>query len=211
MIGIYKITSPSNKVYIGLSKDIESRWKGYSIEKKTLPQQKKLYYSFKKYGIVNHKFEVIEECNIQDLEEREIFYIKLYDSFNLGLNSTRGGNYFWENNIGKIHTSVTINKMKEYWEKNSKPRSKETIEKISLTKRLNPRITTPDMIQNCRNASTTKKPINQLDLEGNFIKEWESINEASRKLNIRNDGISSCLRKKQKTSYGFKWEYKNNL
>ena len=88
--------------------------------------------------------------------------------------------------------------MKEYWVENAKPRSKETIAKISKTKQQNPRITTPEMVEKFRNTSTSKKPISQFDLEGNHIKNFNSINEAARYLNIRNDGISACLRKKQK-------------
>jgi len=207
MIGIYKITSPSNKVYIGLSKDIEARWRGYSIKKKTAPQQPKLYYSFKKYGVKNHKFEVLEECKFEDLSKREIYYIEKYNSVNEGLNVSSGGYNFWEVNVGKKHTKETIAKMKEYWVENAKPRSKETIAKISKTKQQNPRITTPEMVEKFRNTSTSKKPISQFDLEGNHIKNFNSINEAARCLNIRNDGISACLRKKQKTAYGFIWKY----
>jgi group I intron endonuclease len=208
MIGIYKITSPSGKVYIGLSKNIEKRWRGYSTKKKTMPQQRKLYYSFKKYGVENHKFEVLEECKFEELVEKEIYYIKKYDSVEKGLNVSRGGYYFWEVNLGKKHKKSTIVKMKEYWAENAKSRSKETIEKISKTKRENPRETTPEMIKMYRDTSTLKKAILQYDLGGNFIAEYESINEASRKLNIRNDGISACLRKKQKTAYGYIWKYK---
>ena len=49
------------------------------------------------------------------------------------------------------------------------------------------------------------KCINQYDLEGNFIKEWESISEAKR--NIKGD-ISRCLSGGLKTSGGYLWKYK---
>ena len=115
---------------------------------------------------------------------------------------------FWEVNLGKKHKKSTIDKMKEYWAENAKPRSKETIEKISKTKRENPRKTTPKMIQKFRDTSTLKKAIFQYDLDGNFIAEYESINEAARQLGTRNDGISACLRKKQNSSGGYIWKYK---
>jgi len=207
MIGIYKITSPSNKVYVGLSKDIKARWRGYSIKKKTAPQQPKLYYSFKKYGVENHKFEVLEECKFKDLSEREIYYIEKYNSVNEGLNVSSGGYNFWEVNVGKKHKKETIDKMKEYWAENAKPRSKETIAKISKSKQENPRSTTPEMIEKFRKASTSTKSISQFDLEGNHISDFNSINEAARHLNIRNDGVSACLRGKQKTAYGYIWRY----
>jgi len=207
-IGIYKITSPSNKVYIGQSLNIEKRWKGYSVNKKKQKEQTKLFYSFRKYGIRNHKFEIIEKCKIPELNEKEIFWIEYYNSVKIGLNISKGGYYFWEVNIGKKHTKETKEKMREWWAKNKKPRSPKTISKIKETKRKNPRNTTPEMIEVFRQSSTSKKPILQYNLKGELIKEFDSINKASRELKIRNDGISACLRGKQKTAYGYIWKYK---
>ncbi len=49
-------------------------------------------------------------------------------------------------------------------------------------------------------------PILQLDLDGNIIKEWESINLA--KVTLKINGISNVLSKKRKSAGGFKWKYK---
>lgn len=73
MIGIYKITSPSKKIYIGQSIDIERRFYMY----KRLHQCKSqiaLYNSFKKYGAENHKFEVLSECEESELNDKERYY-----------------------------------------------------------------------------------------------------------------------------------------
>lgn len=51
------------------------------------------------------------------------------------------------------------------------------------------------------------KKIMQLDLEGNLIRIWDSIGEASRNLSIANQNISVCLRRKQNKTNGYKWEY----
>ena len=59
--GIYKITSPSGKIYIGQSKDINKRFNLY--KRLQCERQPKLYNSFIKYGTINHKFEVLCECN----------------------------------------------------------------------------------------------------------------------------------------------------
>lgn len=84
MIGIYKITSPKNRVYIGQSINIEYRWKKYkNLECK---KQIGLYNSFLKYNIENHIFEVIEECNIELLNERERYYQDFYNVLKNGLN-----------------------------------------------------------------------------------------------------------------------------
>lgn len=54
------------------------------------------------------------------------------------------------------------------------------------------------------------KPIVQMDLENNIIKEWESIKQVKRELGFNICGIIKCCKKqpKYKTAYGFKWQYK---
>lgn len=76
MIGIYKITSPSGKVYIGQSIDIDKRKNNY--KNLNCKDQPKIYNSLNKYGWLNHKFEVIEECNIEFLNEQEVNWKKYY-------------------------------------------------------------------------------------------------------------------------------------
>lgn len=77
MIGIYKITSPSGKVYIGQSVDIESRIKKYANCNCKL--QVRLYSSIKKYGWENHIFKIIEECSIEELNSRERYWQDQYE------------------------------------------------------------------------------------------------------------------------------------
>lgn len=69
MIGIYKIISPSNKIYIGQSLNIEKRF--YIYKRMHCKKQIRLYASFLKYGVENHTFEVLQECSIEELNERE--------------------------------------------------------------------------------------------------------------------------------------------
>jgi len=72
MIGIYKITSPTNKVYIGQSLDIGKRFNSYkSLHCKSQPI---IYKSLKKYGIDKHKFEIICECEVNELNNKERYY-----------------------------------------------------------------------------------------------------------------------------------------
>lgn len=75
--GIYKITSPSGKIYIGETVNFEKRFKRYNrLECK---RQFKLYNSFLKYGVENHIFEIIEECDITELKCRERYWQDYYD------------------------------------------------------------------------------------------------------------------------------------
>jgi group I intron endonuclease len=86
MIGIYKITSPNNRVYIGQSIDIEKRFRKY--KGLHCKRQIALYNSFLKYGVDKHKFEVITECTIEELNNLERYYQDLHNVLNneCGLN-----------------------------------------------------------------------------------------------------------------------------
>ena len=77
MIGIYKIISPSGKVYVGQSINIESRIKKYASCNCKL--QVRLYSSIKKYGWENHIFEILEECSIEELNSRERYWQDQYE------------------------------------------------------------------------------------------------------------------------------------
>lgn len=77
MIGIYKITNPKGKVYIGQAINIERRFKTYF--KLQCKSQIKLYRSFNKYGVKNHIFEILEECDENQLNNKERYYQDLYD------------------------------------------------------------------------------------------------------------------------------------
>lgn len=108
MIGIYKITNlVNNKSYIGQSIDIDRRFKShknYPLENSNYP----LYRAFRKYGIDNFSFEVLEECSIKELDEKEIYYIKHYDTYNNGYNQTTGGQGNSNNIIKLSYEDVNI-------------------------------------------------------------------------------------------------------
>lgn len=129
--GIYKYTSPSGKIYIGSSKNINKRITHYKSE--SCKNQTKLYNSFKKYGYENHIFEIIEECKFEDLYLKERYYGELFnvlDDNGLNLILPKIG----ENKIGiSEETRLKMSESKK-GDKNvfyGKKHSKETKEKIS--------------------------------------------------------------------------------
>ena len=84
MIGIYKIISPKGRIYIGQSVDIERRFKWH---RNNTPKHKtRLANSLKKYGVDNHLFEVIEQCEVSELNIKERYWQDYYDVLNGGLN-----------------------------------------------------------------------------------------------------------------------------
>ena len=93
VIGIYKITNQKNdKCYIGQSVDISKRWKdhakcGLGID---TPPGNKLYKEMQEDGIWNFSWELLEECPREQLNEKEKYYIELYQSKDYGYNTVRG-------------------------------------------------------------------------------------------------------------------------
>lgn len=101
MIGIYKITNNINKhCYIGQSIHIEKRWEEHKNKYNWQRESNKpLYLAFQKYGLENFTFEIIEECNQEQLNIKEQYWIDYYDSYKNGYNLTCGG----ETNFGENH------------------------------------------------------------------------------------------------------------
>lgn len=118
--GIYKITSPSGKIYIGQSVNILNRF--YRYKSYHCKMQPYLYNSLVKYGAENHRFEILQECELIQLNDLEKYYIELYSSFDKenGLNLKNGGD-----GGGKC-SKVTIERLREShkgqkaWNKNIK-------------------------------------------------------------------------------------------
>lgn len=91
--GIYKITNQTNGMcYVGQSVDTATRWKshakcGLGID---TPQGNKLYAAMIKDGLWNFSFELLEKCSKEQLNEKEKYYIELYQSKDFGYNSSTG-------------------------------------------------------------------------------------------------------------------------
>jgi group I intron endonuclease len=104
VIGIYKITSPSGKVYIGQSWNIIQRWKAYRSSQNN--KQRLLYNSFDKYGKKAHFFEILHELPVDIkqsiFDEYEILYMDFYKSAGIQLlNIREGGSRGLHNDVTK--------------------------------------------------------------------------------------------------------------
>lgn len=100
--GIYKITNKIKNIsYIGQSVDIYYRWEAHKKEayKKESPLYNSyLYRSMRRYGINNFSFEIIEECPSELLNEKEIYWIKHFNTYRNGYNNTLGGDHGYKVN-----------------------------------------------------------------------------------------------------------------
>lgn len=97
--GIYRIVNNINgKCYIGQSTNIQERLKGHyrnyrNYRNCTENEYSKFYEAIYEYDLVNFLTEILEVCEPEELNEKEIYYVKLYDSFNNGYNMTLGGGF----------------------------------------------------------------------------------------------------------------------
>lgn len=92
---IYRIVSPTGRVYIGQTNNFWRRYRTYRNYKtrKDVKTQIKLYRSLVKYGFESHIFEIVTECDPPDLDRWEISFIKKYDATSkANLNCLGGGN-----------------------------------------------------------------------------------------------------------------------
>lgn len=209
MAFIYKITNDVNgKIYIGKTlHNVDKRWKEHiNDSKREHTENRPLYRAMNKYGIDNFHIETIEECSDELVEEREVFWIKEYNSFGKnGYNATIGGDgkpyvhralilWLWLGNMNitevariTLYDKGTISKtLKSYG-----VTSKEISDRAS------------------RSPINATKSVAMLDMESNFIKKFSSIADACVYLhkNPRSPHIGEVCKGKRKTAYGFKWKF----
>lgn len=204
MIGIYKIASPSNKVYIGQSWDIQHRWR--SMNKK----QRYLFASLNKYGKHTHKYEVIHELP-NDVEQfilnsYEQLYIDLYrDAKVMLLNIKEGGNYGKHSDESKRIISASLIGSKR---RLGKKHSEETKKKMSETKKTN---LTEEKLQLLNESGRLgriaqgKKEFRTIEEKKTYLKEWKEKNKERYEDRHKAGNKAYWLRRKNDPEY---WEKK---
>lgn len=135
MCGIYKITNKiNNKIYIGKSINIKERWITHIRESNISNEQWDSNYrgvktpfhsAIRKYGTENFTFEVLEECDREQLNDKEKYWIKELNATNrnIGYNVTLGGDGYnrgkGENapgcKITKAESDLIKQKLKDRW------------------------------------------------------------------------------------------------
>lgn len=235
MIGIYKITSPSNKVYIGQTTNYAKRYSAYKNHR--CKGQPKLYNSLNKYGFENHKIELILECLESELNYYERYYQEYYNSVLDGLNlrytATTDKSGFMSNETKQKMSATWVNRtpnfdnIKPYLFTKGQKHLEETKQKISnslkgkkkspehiakiqatlKTIKMPKRSEATKQLQSLNNGSN--KAVLQYDKNMNFIAEYRSSAFAASTLGISNNIYQVCVGK-MKTCGGFIWRYKNS-
>ena len=94
MVGIYKIENKLNgKIYIGQALDIDLR---INQHKDAIKTSLKSWYPIARQesnSIDDFRFTILQVCKPEELDELESYWIKYYNSYNIGYNKTRDGQY----------------------------------------------------------------------------------------------------------------------
>lgn len=228
--GIYKITCvPTQKIYIGQSRNIYKRWYNHSYALNVKRHRNSyLQRAWNKYGQDNFKFEIIDRCNINELDNKEKYYIQKFNSMNkdCGFNLDSGGQH------PKL-SHETIKKLKRisgkpvvqfdiYGNEVAKYRTiDEASKKCSINKssiiecckfktrlagqfqwRFNSKNVDCMMLTDCNHRNVL-----QFDKNGMFLKQYISVKEASNATGVSQSGIVCTCERKQSHAGGYIWRY----
>lgn len=210
---IYKITSPSGKVYIGQSKNVQRRLKDYRCSN-TIRYQVIIYNSILKYGFDKHSVEILhKDLTPEEANSLEIQEITKFKELGISMNVSEGGQKAsYTRNKPIVKCDLNGSFLKKYdniveaaKEMNSPPnalsaviRNKTYYYKGFLYTSAKDwfRGERPIWKAKVNNKSTLSRRLYQFDLEGNFIRDYASAEEAGRILGVRATAISAVLRKR---------------
>lgn len=181
--GIYCIENIVNgKKYVGQSVNIKQRFRAHkSLLRNGKHNNTHLQNAWNSDGESNFNFYIIEECNKYELDDKEKYYISLYNltNDNFGYNFESGGSE--SKNISEV-TKKKISLARQNL-------SDETLEHMSLAQHF--------------------IPIYQIDLNGNIVNEWRGARTASKKLGIDQSAIHQCLCHSRRTYKNYIWVFKS--
>lgn len=199
---VYKATSKTTgKVYVGITTNTLDYRKNQH-ERAAFEGRKNyhFYNAIQKYGFDDFIFEIIEDDipDIKTLQDREVYWIKFYNSYEEGYNSTRGGEgaiirddelilkLFVEGlSVQEICEITGYNRNTIYRSFSANDLSEEN------RQRKNEKIR-----QRC------STPVLQYTLEGDFIKEWPSATSVTEE-GFSQTAVSNVCRQEQLTAYGY--------
>ena len=203
---IYKITNDiNNKSYIGLTTTtVKQRWSKHIRNYKTVDYT--LYKAMRKHGAEHFSVQTIEQCDNECLNERERYYIDLYDTYRNGYNETRGGegNTLYDRNeiyalwddgysvgsiaeqVGSVRSSV-YSVLLDY-------------DNYSLNESLR------------RRNERLNKKVCQFNLNGELLRTFNSIKEADLFIQASRGAISCCCNgvPGHKTVKGYLWLWEDD-
>lgn len=183
---------------------IQRYYTHFSLLAKDKHHCRHLQFAFNKYGVNNFIFDVIEiipNFTREILMEREQYYMDIFKpQYNSNPKAERG--------LSAGHSEESRKKMSISHK--GKTVSQETREKLSkIHKGVKKTLAHKNkVVESRRKVGYGEKPILQYDINGNFLQSWSSTKECSDTLNIEPSGISSVLRKINRSFKNFMFIYK---
>ena len=205
--GIYKITSPTGKIYIGESINLKNRC-GYYLNPNRVKKQTAIYNSLIKHSVESHIIEIIELCDISELKIKERYYQEKFNSVETGLNCF----YTATNEKKKKHSENTKKLMSEKSSGENNPffgktHSIESLKKISeSSKGINNanyggKLITDEYIKK-QIESNSKKHLKVTDTQTGEILFFKNSKECALALNAKASNVRMC-----KNNYKLKRRY----
>ena len=207
MAYIYKIINDINdKIYIGKTEfSIEKRFQEHCKDSKKRNKEKRpLYNAMNKYGIEHFHVELVEETDKP--EEREIYWIKQFNSYHNGYNATLGGD-------GKTYLDRQL--LIDTYLQNHNLTLTAKILKVDvgylskILKENNIEVKSSQEI----NKEKSGKKVEQYNLKGEYIQTFSSIKDATKAVKPNSNyesthgHISQVCNGKRKTAYGYIWKF----
>ena len=209
---IYKITNDiNNKVYIGKTEfSIQKRFQEHCNDAfRNRNEKRPLYSAMRKYGIEHFHIELVEETN--NTSEREIYWIKFYNSYSNGYNATLGG----EGKTFYNHEEICKRLLEHPYPCDIAKEFNCSRDIISIIAKAN-NIPIKNKSQEELKLKTSKS-ISAYTKDNILVKKFNSLSDAARwcfenkKCAVLNQGvrshISECAKGKRASAYGYIWKY----
>lgn len=220
---IYKLTSPTGRVYIGQTFNINRRFSTY--RNLACDRQKKLHSSIIKHGWNSFKKEIVFDgvCSKKEIDTIEETFIRKY--FNNSLNiSEKVSSPSYKKGLAHprskpvVQFDLSLNKINEY-ESASLAHKQTKINQADISKacrtskfyaggfywRFKDSYSYEDLLALKERPHFLAQKIIQLKKDGTFIKEWESQSKAAKELKINQSTIWRVLCGKGISAGGFVW------
>ena len=203
---IYEFVNKINgKIYVGQAKDFKSRLRCHKYHTKSNKKNSPFYAALRKYGWDNFSINIIEECAIEMLNEKEEYWINEKKSlYPNGYNLMKGGNQYemsedTKKKISNLRKGIKFSP--EHIENLKKSHlgnklSDETKKKLSEINK--GRIHSEETRIKLRYSNPNRKEVGRFDCNGNILYKYESIKEAARILKCNVGHLSECCRGKRK-------------
>lgn len=217
---IYKLTSPSGKIYIGQTiKTLKYRFRHHcysAFNKNSHNNSTPLSMAIRKYGKKKWSKEIIDRATtIDELNKKETYWITHFNTIDrmIGYNCNTGGDSYIPNEDTRKKISIGNRGKKTSIEAKLKMRNAKLGTTLSIEHRKKIGISLSGRKKTIEHAMKVgraiKKPIQQLTINGVFIRKWDSATDASRELGFNAGHIRDVCRGVygRKTVGGYKWAY----